>query len=577
MRQGVATEEYDAVVIGGGPHGLTYAHWLREMRPGTRIAVVEKNEKPGFKIGESTLSAATRSMVATGIPMPVLRRLFGNKAGIRFWWTDSESEELQEHIDIVDIEETFQVERRVLDIALQEAVCKHPEVTMLKGRSVDLKRSTLEGSRKSIVCMEKGGTERRLESTLLCDASGPAALLARHRKTLRKDPGADRTFSTNAYYAYFRGEGPEEIPHWKEPATRHICFPGGWTWFIKLVTWEESPEENLRAMVRYLLDHPEGPDESYPSREELCERFGCRYDTITSVGFVVRADRDRTDGMNAEASFRAYADSNPAIRSVLDRYEVVDSPYDRRPTWGAFYNMLHRNSEPTGDGLIAIGDAALFVNPIFSPGMNLGSGTCYLAAKLSAEALETGNVTSQQLAPYRTYLSSLYDALVAETDLYYRSFDDRRTYELALTLKLFYGAADVITKGERYDDADLNTHGLLNQEFRQIVDGVRLLLRGGEADQLSPEEIYRRTREVVRPFISRVLDRPEVRRLRIGSLFSDYNGRGDRVAKVRRRRAAFGVRQCRSCRSWSDRSIPLCPVCAAPSPRKKTIGVERST
>lgn len=53
--------------------------------------------------------------------MPVLCRLFGNKAGIRFWWTGPETDRLHRRVDVVDIEEAFQVERRVLDFAFQES------------------------------------------------------------------------------------------------------------------------------------------------------------------------------------------------------------------------------------------------------------------------------------------------------------------------------------------------------------------------------------------------------------------------------------------------------------------------
>ncbi len=556
-----ASQTFDAVVIGGGPHGVTYAHWLGEQRPESRIAIVERNSSPGFKIGESTLASATRSMVATGLPMPVLRRLFGNKAGIRFWWTGRETDELQRHVDVVDIEETFQVERRVLEIAMQEVMARRDGVTMMTGTKVEIAKSDLEGEQKKIACVDKTGKKFTLETPLLCDASGPAALLARHRKELTKDPEASDTFTTNAYYAYFKGKGPNDIKHWGDPATRHICFPGGWTWFITLTSWEATPEDNLRAMIRFLLDHPEGPDESYPSREELSRVFGCSSEQITSVGFVVRSDMDETQGMNARKSFNHYAEVHPAIKNVLGAYQLVEEPYAGRPPYGAFHNMLHRTTQPAGDGWVIVGDAALFVNPIFSPGMNLGSGTCYMAAKKSAEGLNMGDLSREHFSDYEEYVSSLYNALVSETDLYYRSFEDPDLYELAITLKIFFAVSDVILHEEGYTEADLNAHDLLNPEFRTIVEGVRLLLRNGEIDDLSVEERRNRVAEVIRPFLQRSLNRPEVRRLRIGSLFSDYNSKGERVPKVRRRRKAFGVQKCGTCSLWSDRSLEKCPVC----------------
>src|SRR5439155_607012 len=47
-----AVKEYDVVVIGAGPHALAYATWIKQDRPETRIALVDKRAAPGFKIGE---------------------------------------------------------------------------------------------------------------------------------------------------------------------------------------------------------------------------------------------------------------------------------------------------------------------------------------------------------------------------------------------------------------------------------------------------------------------------------------------------------------------------------------------
>lgn len=563
-----SSNRYDAVVIGGGPHGMTYAHWLTEHRPGTTVAIVERNQRPGFKIGESTLSSATRSLVACGLSMPVLRRLFGNKSGVRFWWTGPDTDRLHRHLDVVDIEETFQVERRVLEIALQEKMRTRPGVTLMTGTKVDLKKSAIDGEMKSIACIDAEGTTFTLNAPMLCDASGPAALLAKHRNQLRRAPEENATFTTNSYYAYFRQTDVPDVRFWDQPATRHICFPGGWTWFITLTSWEETPEENLREMIRFLLDHPEGPDESYPSREELCARFGCRTEQITSVGFVVREDRDDTVGMNAEKSFRHYVEKLPGLASVLAHYELIERPYERRPAYGAFHRLVQNAEQVAGDGWAIVGDAASFVNPIFSPGMNLGSGTCYLAARLSAECLDRGNLSRTAFSSYESYVDQIYNALINETDLYYRSFEHPDSFEWGLMLKLVFGAADVVVRDGVYSEADLYAHDLLNPEFRRVVDEARTVMRIGEESERPPGETAAEVRSIIVPSITSVLHRPDVRRLRIGSIFSQYDRHGNRVNKTRRRRKAFGVRRCRKCSLWSDRTLGRCPICGKESSAK---------
>ncbi len=553
--------DYDAVVIGGGPHGITYAHWLTEHRPGTKVAVVERNATPGFKIGESTLASATRSMIATGLSMPVLRRLFGNKSGVRFWWTGPETDELHRHLDVVDIEETFQVERRVLEIAMQEIIRRRPGVSLMTGTKVNLNKSDIESETKAIVCTNPEGKEFTLNAPMLCDASGPSAVLARHKKLLRKEPEKHNTFTTNAYYAYFRQLDKPDLRFWNEPATRHICFPGGWTWFITLTSWEKTPEENLRSMIRFLLDYPEGPDESYPSREELCERFNCVSEQITSVGFVVRDDKDETKGMNARKSFCHYVEKHPGIRTVLENYQLIEEPYNRRPAYGSFHNLVHNAEQVAGDGWAIIGDAATFVNPIFSPGMNLGSGTCYLAAKATAEGLENNDLSRLSFHEYEEYVYQVYDALISETDLYYRSFEHPDSFEWGVMLKLVFGAADVVQRSTVYSEADLYAHDLLNPDFRATVNRARSAMIEGEKAGCSPKEIAEDVKHIIQPFLIGILNKPDVRKLRLGSLFNQYNSRGERVEKKYRRRKAFGVRQCRRCTLWSDRVLERCPVC----------------
>ena len=134
------TLNYDVIVMGGGPNGMFYATWIKRFRPRTRVAIVERRKEPGFKIGESTLATTTRALLSMGLTFPILHRLFGNKGGIRFWHMTGTDERPQCHVDAVDIEETFQVERRVLEIAMAE-VTQRRGIDYYWDTTVDLKQS----------------------------------------------------------------------------------------------------------------------------------------------------------------------------------------------------------------------------------------------------------------------------------------------------------------------------------------------------------------------------------------------------------------------------------------------------
>jgi CRP-like cAMP-binding protein len=179
------TGEYDVVVIGAGPHALAYATWIKQDRPQTRIALVEKRPTPGFKIGESTLGPVIRAWMSLGIPLPAMRRLFNNKLGLHFWWTGADTDEIHAHVDQV-VEETYQVERRVLELLMMN-VARRAGVEVHQGTRVLIDQSRIEGQPKELVCETEGGDVMRLRASIVCDASGPAAVLGRHLGIRRKN------------------------------------------------------------------------------------------------------------------------------------------------------------------------------------------------------------------------------------------------------------------------------------------------------------------------------------------------------------------------------------------------------
>lgn len=552
---------FDVVVIGGGPHGITYASWLKKWRPETRIAIVERLATPGYKVGESLLSTATRSFVSMGLSMGVMRRLFSNKAGIRFWWTEPYTNALHRHLDVVDIEETFQVERRVLDLALQETA-RRKGITLLTGTRVNLKKSDLRSETKQIACDGPDGPFT-LSCRMVCDASGPASVLSRHLGLYRKAPEAHQTFTSHSYFAYFKLKKSVPVPFWEEPATRHLCFPGGWGWVIRMTSWDQTPDENLRQMVNHLLDQGEAPDAALPSRHALAAQFGATHEPLVSIGFTVRADRDTATGRDVRAAFEHYVQKHPAIAEIMQHYELVETPYGKPTSYMAFRNLVHDSKRVAGQGWCIVGDAAAFVNPLFSPGMNLGSGSCYLAAQATVDALDQDIPTAKPFADYEQYMRDIYEAVLAETDLYYRAFDHIDTYEWALLLKIFFGAADVITRDDVYTASDPYVHDLLNPAFRERVDAARTMLYEAELTGTPVSKVAPFVRSIIEPFVKERLREPAVQALRLGDVFSEYTALGDRVAHKHRHRPELSFDACDTCAEHKDASLPLCPICGA--------------
>jgi len=76
--------------------------------------------------------------------MPQLRRLFTVKSGLGFWYTGSAADELVSPVDVCNTEETFQAERRPMEIALT-VLAQSCGVEIRSGTGVSTGRSRLDG------------------------------------------------------------------------------------------------------------------------------------------------------------------------------------------------------------------------------------------------------------------------------------------------------------------------------------------------------------------------------------------------------------------------------------------------
>ena len=294
-------------------------------------------------------------------------------------------------------------------------------VELIRGVKVLIKESDLDGERKLIRCETDSKQEFTLRCKVVCDASGPASVIPRHLGLYRKQPEAHRTFNYNSYFAYFRVKEDVPVDFWSYPATRHLCFPEGWAWMISLISWRDTPDENMDQIIETLIDHPEGEDATYPTREELKAKFGGVTEPIVSIGFTIRDDRD-VDHLRIEERFNYWVDQYPAIRWVMDHFELIEAPYEgKQRSYSAFMQMAHDVERAAGDGWCAIGDSAMFINPFFSLGMNYGTGrrTSRRATppKDSTRATFRGRRSSATSAMSKTFTTSTLTRSICTTAL----------------------------------------------------------------------------------------------------------------------------------------------------------------
>lgn len=557
--------DVDVAVIGAGPLGMFYAMWVKRFRPETNIVVLDRRLHPVHKVGESTLSTTVRAFNAMGLTLPVMRRLFGNKAGLRWFHTQKDTDQLNGHFDIVDIEETYQVERRVLETALQHLMRTREEMTILNGVQVKVRDSQLTGDIKQLLCEDAGGEQFTVRAKVVCDASGPASVLPRHFNVYRKAPERHQTFSYNSYFAYFRPKTKVDIDFWDYPATRHICFPEGWLWFISLMSWEESSQEDLEAMIKHLIDHPYEDDADLPTRETLSEKFGTSYEPIFSIGFTIRTDRD-VDGLSIQERFEHWVKTYPAIQWVLDHFELVEAPYEgKQRAHFAFMNMLHDAEQVAGDGWCAVGDAALFINPFLSLGLNYGTGTAYMAAKDTAAGLTNGDISTNAFKTYQTYVDAIYEQKVRETDMYYRSFNHPISYERVLALTIANGILDVLPR-DGYSDSDPYVFDPLNPRWVEITKQIVEIQREGEQKGDDPEVTAQAVKKVVDNYIDMLRETTNLNDVPLSHYTRFYDNLGNRLENPNHDKGHgdYEAIVCSSCTLYFDDSLTMCPYCGEP-------------
>ena len=474
---------YDVVVIGAGPIGMLFASWLQQMRSQTSILVLERAERPGHKIGESTLSGFCKALRSVGIRHEVTQRLFYPKNGLGFFHVDEATDEVTHaHEYILEtFDETFQVERRVLDTLLI-ANGRRTGIEVIQGATVDMGKSQI-GESSQVVAYSVGRQSSRVGARLVIDASGPSRVLGRH---LQKYTDSGVPFQSGAVWAYFKGVRPLDSYQWprhsqfpRDEYTQHLCFREGWMWYIPLVSWQEAPDTNLDQMLTHLLTQ-EG---EVPSQAELVDAFGCPSSSILSVGMVLRQDRDERLRDDPRAAFEYYRQKYPSIAQVLEGGELLEDHYGFSQSYSSRSGFRLRAPEVCGRGWLLVGDAAFFVDPLISPGLTSGAATAFHAAQASVRLLDEPDAEASVLADYEASLRQLHDALERDNQLVYMSFNHPEAMELIQRFQEIDARAHFNShEGTTYRVEDTNVWGILDPDYQELQQQLYAIMRAAEQE-----------------------------------------------------------------------------------------------
>ncbi|KAJ3727062.1 hypothetical protein C8R42DRAFT_400595 [Lentinula raphanica] len=578
----------DVVVAGAGIIGLCYAIHLKNISPHLNIAIYEKSRAPVQKIGESTLSSFSRFTTGAVMPQDYFFRLFGLKDGLQFYCIDRDEIEVTSE-DVGGLDLSFQLDRRMSELFFT-MWAQSIGINVYHGVEVDFsipqeeEKSTQESHTHRFTAPQvklkdfpnRGGTE--VDAKLVCDASG-------FSRKLTSKFGKKETFdgwNCDAYWAYFEekdgGKAESRLDHWDYPATKHMCFPEGWGWFIKLISWHHAPLANLMDLIAYIIAKAQSgvPAHAIPSTTALSKMFDCPFEFITSIGWAVRNDHrfpenlDQYGNGEGEQKFNYFKRRYPTLDKLMNGvYELLPRYYGKQ-TYFVRKSMTYRSPVVAGEGWFAIGNSAGFTNPLISPGINAGIGTAVYAAYLSRQVLDEPPEHARAMmqrcaADYQRYSHDFMIPRLHQMNRYwYNSFRDHRLFEVMVPCFWSLGVDNIDGHYvDEFTEEDLDwVVGAGQDEFIEFSCKVLDILEPSVDLAICEDKI-----EQVRVLARQCLDN----RVQLfpknewGRYLRRHDSSLQLVAEKHERDPGgrcFGVR-CTLCRVWMHNGMKACPVCGA--------------
>jgi FAD-dependent halogenase len=434
-------EEFDVVVVGGGPGGSTLAT-LVAMR-GHRVLLLEKESFPRYQIGESLLPSTVHGIChLTGATDALAKAGFTLKRGGTFrWGANPDPWTFSFSVSAKTAGRTsfaYQVERMKFDkILLDNARRKGVDV-----REQSPVTGVLEDGDAvtGVTYTGPDGTERRVGARYVVDASGNTSRLYKHVGGTRE---YSEFFRSLALFGYF--EGGKRLPAPNSGNILSAAFSSGWFWYIPLS------------------------------------------DTLTSVGAVVRReDAEKVQG-EPDAALRKLIDECPLIKEYLSgATRVTTGEYGKlRVRKDYSYN----NTRFWRPGMVLIGDAACFVDPVFSSGVHLATYSALLAARsingvLAGTVGEAAAFTEfetryrREYSVFYEFLMSFYDMHVDEGSYFWnaKKVTNNAGGELESFVELVAGISD-----EEFDLSDAESARLrLKKRSAEFADAVDEIVRENE-------------------------------------------------------------------------------------------------
>lgn len=323
---------FDVIIIGGGPGGSVAGSYLA--KNGLECLLLEREEYPRFHIGESLLPASMPIYKEIGFYETLENGPYIEKYGARFIDYRNDDEVYFGFNDgwNPEIPMAFEVERCHFDRDILAHAKKLGVDVRQPERVIDVEFFDEH--------VEVTTNKARYQASFLIDSTGRDSFLAKRMK-MRHAHKDLNNFAVFAHYVgveRYSGKSEGDI-------TIGLLPDRSWSWII-------------------------------PFKGEK-----------TSIG-VVASSKNLPNGLDLGEYMQQALLASPRVERIMKNAERVSE-------FMTIANYSHGSETFVGDRWICAGDAAAFLDPIFSSGVHVASTSAKLAAQAVMEALKGGQTLRQ--------------------------------------------------------------------------------------------------------------------------------------------------------------------------------------